>query len=91
VASSLVKQWQDLSFSSGHISSTFGQPDSWGLIYNLFADRLLATNLVDQTVWHTSFKATLVSDHEHLRYMMRKQVSTTIKPPMVREPQGLLW
>ncbi|KIK65891.1 hypothetical protein GYMLUDRAFT_158341 [Collybiopsis luxurians FD-317 M1] len=48
-ASSLVSQWQTLAESSGHLTSTYGATNSWGLMYNLFYDKLLGFNLVDNS------------------------------------------
>ena len=51
-ASTLIAKWQSLVFSSDHsrILGTFGDDDSWSLTYNLYADRLLGTNLVTKLV-----------------------------------------
>ncbi|KIK51939.1 hypothetical protein GYMLUDRAFT_50232 [Collybiopsis luxurians FD-317 M1] len=59
-ATSLVSQWQILAGSSGHLTTTYNNPSSWALIYNLYADKLLRFELVDssvysnQTSWYTS-------------------------------------
>ncbi|KIK65828.1 hypothetical protein GYMLUDRAFT_38307 [Collybiopsis luxurians FD-317 M1] len=50
-ASSLVSQWQHLAESSGHITSTYGAPSSWSLMYNLYPDKLLGFNLVDESIY----------------------------------------
>ncbi|PBK74135.1 hypothetical protein ARMSODRAFT_1014448 [Armillaria solidipes] len=45
-----VKQWQTWAGSTGHLLSTYGAAaasSSWSLVYNLFADKLLGTALVD--------------------------------------------
>ncbi|KIK65855.1 hypothetical protein GYMLUDRAFT_158607, partial [Collybiopsis luxurians FD-317 M1] len=49
-ASSLASQWQTLAGSSGHLTSTYGASSSWGLMYNLYPDKLLGFNLVDNDV-----------------------------------------
>ncbi|KIK51941.1 hypothetical protein GYMLUDRAFT_180789 [Collybiopsis luxurians FD-317 M1] len=49
-ASSMVTQWQTLAVSDGHLTSTYGDSGSWGLIYNLYPDKLLDLNLVDNSV-----------------------------------------
>ncbi|KIK65807.1 hypothetical protein GYMLUDRAFT_1027401, partial [Collybiopsis luxurians FD-317 M1] len=49
-SSSLVSQWQQLAGSSGHLTSTYGASSSWGLMYNLYPDKLLGFNLVDEYV-----------------------------------------
>ncbi|KIK53986.1 hypothetical protein GYMLUDRAFT_142150, partial [Collybiopsis luxurians FD-317 M1] len=59
-ASSLALQWQSIAGSSGHLTSTYNDLSSWGLIYNLYPDKLLGFNLVDssiyddQTSWYSS-------------------------------------
>ncbi|KAK0500754.1 hypothetical protein EDD18DRAFT_1434674 [Armillaria luteobubalina] len=48
-----VKQWQTAAGSTGHLLSAYGataDPSSWSLVYNLFADKLLGTALVDSSV-----------------------------------------
>ncbi|KAK0246466.1 hypothetical protein EDD85DRAFT_874820, partial [Armillaria nabsnona] len=52
-AKSYVKQWQIAAGSTGHLLSTYGataDSSSWTLVYNLFADKLLGTELVDSSV-----------------------------------------
>ncbi|KIK65800.1 hypothetical protein GYMLUDRAFT_158570, partial [Collybiopsis luxurians FD-317 M1] len=49
-SSSLVSQWQQLAVSSNHLTSTYGASSSWGLMYNLYPDKLLGFNLVDEYV-----------------------------------------
>jgi hypothetical protein len=51
VAAQLYNQWKGLALSSDqHVLAAYGQPDSWTLGYNLFADVWLGTNLVDPSV-----------------------------------------
>ncbi|KLO08575.1 DUF1793-domain-containing protein [Schizopora paradoxa] len=52
-ASSYIQQWLALSRSSdgSRIFTSFGDQTSSGLLYNLFADRLLGLNLVPQSVY----------------------------------------
>ncbi|KAE9404313.1 DUF1793-domain-containing protein [Gymnopus androsaceus JB14] len=63
-ASSMVSQWQSLAGASGHLSSTYSAPDSWGLIYNLYPDKLFGFNFVEesiyteQTQWYTNAAST---------------------------------
>ncbi|KAK0466307.1 uncharacterized protein EV420DRAFT_1261099 [Desarmillaria tabescens] len=52
-AQSYVEQWQISAGSTGHLLSTYGptaDSTSWSLVYNLFADKLLGTSLVDSSV-----------------------------------------
>ncbi|KAK0481475.1 hypothetical protein IW261DRAFT_1334705 [Armillaria novae-zelandiae] len=52
-AKTYVEQWQMAAGSTGHLLSTYGatvDPSSWSLVYNLFADKLLGTALVDSGV-----------------------------------------
>ena len=48
----LMSQWLSTALSSDkqRILGIFGQDDSWGLMYNLYADVLLGTNLVPKSV-----------------------------------------
>ncbi|PBK76561.1 hypothetical protein ARMSODRAFT_875663 [Armillaria solidipes] len=53
-AKSYVDQWQISAGSTGHLLSTYGataDPSSWSLVYNLFADKLLGTELVDSSIY----------------------------------------
>ncbi|KAK0233833.1 hypothetical protein IW262DRAFT_114330 [Armillaria fumosa] len=53
-ATSYVEQWQIAAGSTGHLLSTYGSEadsSSWSLVYNLFADKLLGTELVDSSIY----------------------------------------
>ncbi|PBL00371.1 DUF1793-domain-containing protein, partial [Armillaria gallica] len=53
-AKSYVDQWQISAGSTGHLLSTYGptaDSSSWSLVYNLFADKLLGTELVDSSIY----------------------------------------
>lgn len=47
-----INVWQDLALSSNrdHFLFSYGEESSSALMYNLFADRLLGTNLIPQSV-----------------------------------------
>ncbi|KAJ8076132.1 hypothetical protein PM082_022117 [Marasmius tenuissimus] len=51
-ASLWVGSWKTQAFSSGHLTSTYGASETWGLIYNLYADKLLGMNLVSDDIYH---------------------------------------
>ncbi|KAI0358680.1 DUF1793-domain-containing protein [Trametes cingulata] len=63
-AAALVGQWQSLALSTDqkHILGTYGNQQSWALMYNLYADRLLGTNIVNQALLQgqTAFYNTLL-------------------------------
>ncbi len=51
--------WQSMALSADgqHVLSSYGDPDrSWSLLYNLFADKLLQTNVVRDNVYIFRFK-----------------------------------
>ncbi|KAJ7171478.1 hypothetical protein C8R46DRAFT_1263004 [Mycena filopes] len=50
-ASSLTKSWVDMTTASGQMLWTYGEPGSYGLMYNLLADKLLQLNLIPSTVY----------------------------------------
>ncbi|KAA1474523.1 hypothetical protein DENSPDRAFT_860385 [Dentipellis sp. KUC8613] len=52
-ATQLVQQWQAQALSSDktHLLAAYGQQDTSTIAYNLFADKWLGTNLVDQSVY----------------------------------------
>ncbi|KAJ7068393.1 DUF1793-domain-containing protein [Mycena amicta] len=53
IASSYVNQWQSLAISSdsSHLTLSYGDSASWGLSYNLYADKLLKLNLFPDTIY----------------------------------------
>ncbi|KAF8883859.1 hypothetical protein BD779DRAFT_1626150 [Infundibulicybe gibba] len=58
-ASTMLQEWENRTIISSHITSTYGQSGSWGLIYNLFSDRLLKLDFLNQTIYNdqTAFYA----------------------------------
>jgi hypothetical protein len=54
-AHSWIAQWEDLSLNSAanppHTTLNYGAEDSFSLLYNLYADRLLSTNLVPKRIY----------------------------------------
>ncbi|KAF9268096.1 DUF1793-domain-containing protein [Marasmius fiardii PR-910] len=52
-ARSYVTQWEQLAMSPDgrHLTLNYGNASSWGLAYNLYADRLLGLNLFPQSVY----------------------------------------
>ena len=53
IATSYVQQWQNLALSSDklHLTLNYGNDTSWGLAYNLYADKLLSTNVFPQSIF----------------------------------------
>ncbi|TBU30301.1 DUF1793-domain-containing protein [Dichomitus squalens] len=54
IAASYVQQWQKLATSSDGSHLTLSVPDddeSWGIAYNLYADKLLGTNIFPSSVY----------------------------------------
>jgi hypothetical protein len=55
IASDYISQWQTLGFALDanppHATLSYGQNSSWGLLYNLFADRELGLGVVPQRVY----------------------------------------
>ncbi|KAI0829800.1 DUF1793-domain-containing protein [Trametes gibbosa] len=64
-ASALVGQWESLALSANrqHILGVYGNQVSWALMYNMYADRLLGTSLVNDTLLQsqTAFYKSLLS------------------------------
>ncbi|EIW62026.1 DUF1793-domain-containing protein [Trametes versicolor FP-101664 SS1] len=62
IAASYVQQWQKFATSSDgtHLTLSYGDSASWGLSYNMFADKLLQTNVFPasvfdmQTTWYST-------------------------------------
>ncbi|PCH41118.1 DUF1793-domain-containing protein [Wolfiporia cocos MD-104 SS10] len=53
IASSYVSQWQGFATASDglHLTLSYGNDSSWGLSYNMYADKLLNTNLIPDSVY----------------------------------------
>ncbi|PIL37079.1 hypothetical protein GSI_00771 [Ganoderma sinense ZZ0214-1] len=53
IATSYAQQWQNFALSSDktHLTLNYGNDASWGLAYNLFADKLLGTNVFPQSIF----------------------------------------
>ncbi|KAH8107238.1 hypothetical protein BXZ70DRAFT_285390 [Cristinia sonorae] len=62
----MSETWESLALSSdrSHILATYGDEESWALPYNLYADQLLQTNLINTTVYasETSYLKGLMSE-----------------------------
>ncbi|KAH9853554.1 DUF1793-domain-containing protein [Lenzites betulinus] len=62
IAASYVEQWQQFATATDgtHLTLSYGDSSSWGLSYNMFADKLLGTNVFPasvytmQTDWYSS-------------------------------------
>ncbi|KAF8992055.1 hypothetical protein BDQ17DRAFT_240301 [Cyathus striatus] len=50
-AQNYYSQWENLAVSSGHITSVYGDTSNWGLIYNLYAAKLLGSDLVSDQIY----------------------------------------
>ncbi|KAF8901959.1 hypothetical protein CPB85DRAFT_1438878 [Mucidula mucida] len=50
-ATSYINEWISSAVVDGHIVSGYGDSSSWGLIYNLYADRILGTNLINESLY----------------------------------------
>ncbi|CAL1698759.1 unnamed protein product [Somion occarium] len=66
IASSYVDQFMGLAMSSDskHLTLNYGNETSWGLSYNLYADKLLGTNLFPDSLYQTqtSWYSNLVNE-----------------------------
>ncbi|KAI0645886.1 hypothetical protein C8Q79DRAFT_911239 [Trametes meyenii] len=71
-AASLAASWLSLALSTNqsHLLGVYGDQGSWALLYNLYADRLLGTNVVSEAVCRvlrsqTSFYKSLLASGIH--------------------------
>ncbi|KAI0665951.1 hypothetical protein C8Q78DRAFT_1062280 [Trametes maxima] len=80
-AAALVGSWQSLALSTDqkHLLGAYGNPSSWALMYNIYADRLLGTNLVSQTVLEgqTTFYQALLGSSAAFGVPIDSQLTTT--------------
>ncbi|CCM03143.1 uncharacterized protein FIBRA_05265 [Fibroporia radiculosa] len=53
IAASYVKQWQGYATSTDglHLTLAYNNETTWGLSYNMYADKLLGTNLIPDSVY----------------------------------------
>ncbi|KAF9007819.1 hypothetical protein BDQ17DRAFT_1237593 [Cyathus striatus] len=49
-AKDYYNQWEILAVASGHITSVYGDVSNWGLVYNLYAAKLLDSNLISDQI-----------------------------------------
>ncbi|CAA7266374.1 unnamed protein product [Cyclocybe aegerita] len=52
-ATRYARDWESLAVSGDHIGSSYGNPSPWGLVFNLFAPRLLNTTLISESIYDT--------------------------------------
>ena len=77
-ASNYAKQWEALAFTTDHITTSYGSEASWGLVYNMYAPRLLGTNIVSEKVSILRDKGSSCVTSEY-RYTMHKQHGMTAR------------
>ncbi|KAF4566531.1 hypothetical protein EYR36_011962 [Pleurotus pulmonarius] len=67
-AKNFITQWRDQATNGGHLVSDIGDPQSWGLIYNTFADKLIRSNFVGQDIYDSqaAFYKQLAGDSTNL-------------------------
>ncbi|KAI0325215.1 DUF1793-domain-containing protein [Cubamyces sp. BRFM 1775] len=69
-AAELVSSWESLAMSSDrqHLLGIYGNEGSWALMYNVYADILLGTNLINQTLLRgqTTFYESLLNSNQSL-------------------------
>ncbi|KAI0347134.1 DUF1793-domain-containing protein [Trametopsis cervina] len=65
IAASYVTQWQKFATSADqkHLTLSYGNDSSWGLSYNMYADKLLGTNVFPQSIFdmQTAWYSTVVN------------------------------
>ncbi|KAI0092705.1 hypothetical protein BDY19DRAFT_1054180 [Irpex rosettiformis] len=98
-ASSYISEWQQLAVSTDqkHLTLNYGNDSSWVLAYNLYADKLLGTNLIPkevynmQTAWYgsvsNSFGVPLDTRNTYVLSGKRWQIwsAATVTDPIVRD------
>lgn len=79
-ASSYYKSWQSLATSSDgqHLLANYGNDSSWALMYNLYADRLLQTRVVPDSVSSVGNGDTTILGFKPI-------------PLGIRKPNAVLW
>ncbi|KAJ8475297.1 hypothetical protein ONZ51_g6647 [Trametes cubensis] len=57
-ASKYAQEWEQLAMSTDgtHLTLSYGNSSSWGLKYNLYADKLLGTNIFSQSIFDLETK-----------------------------------
>ncbi|KAH8111930.1 DUF1793-domain-containing protein [Phellopilus nigrolimitatus] len=66
ISTQYAQQWTSLASASGHLASSYGSASS-GIMYNLFADKLLQLNLINSSVYNlqTSYCETQASANSY--------------------------
>ncbi|KAF8885602.1 DUF1793-domain-containing protein [Infundibulicybe gibba] len=84
-ASAMLQGWENRTILSSHITSIYGQSTSWGLIYNLFSDRLLKLDFITQEIYNnqTNFysKQIPAGKREILLQLIRSYFDIAGAPP----------
>lgn len=80
VSAQYTKTWSSSALASdGHVLANFGDSDdSWTTAYNLFADRLLQTNLIDEAVSILFSVSDSPRIHAWYRWSMRSRRSSKV-------------
>ncbi|KAF9523492.1 DUF1793-domain-containing protein [Crepidotus variabilis] len=83
IATSYVSQWQKYATSSDgkHLTLSYGNSASWGLSYNLFADKLLKLNLFPASIYQMRTSSFIHSSFTHLGTFAETAWYKTVQQP----------
>ncbi|KAK7045355.1 hypothetical protein VNI00_007604 [Paramarasmius palmivorus] len=99
IAAQWIRQWEASASadSDGHLKSSYNSnSSSWGMIYNIYADRLLGTNLVSQEIYDaqdafynkfesgSKFGLPLTADSDQVKYHWTLLTAATTEDPSTR-------
>ncbi|KAH9951659.1 DUF1793-domain-containing protein [Amylocystis lapponica] len=97
IAASYVQQWQNFATSTDgkHLTLAYGNESTWGLTYNMLADKLLGTNLIPdsvydmQTAWYSTvdneFGVPLDTRHTYTKSDWELWTAALVSDPSVRD------
>ena len=49
-ANTYAQQWQKKALSSDHVKATYGSNETWAMLYNLYAPRLIGADIIPENV-----------------------------------------
>ncbi|KAL1759480.1 hypothetical protein FB107DRAFT_271047 [Schizophyllum commune] len=83
-AASLIDQWSEAALQGDHVNYIYNDPYSTGLLYNLFADKLLKTALIPDHVYQnqTSFYSSKLGDDVGWGLPYNGSSETVIRPDL---------
>ncbi|KAF9007841.1 hypothetical protein BDQ17DRAFT_1323784 [Cyathus striatus] len=78
-----AKEWGSSAISSGHVTTTYGETSSWGLVYNLYTARLLGADIISNQTYtgQSEFYSSQVASASEFGFAYDSSDSGKVKSP----------